>query len=102
VIDVQALVTEPTFRILGQPATFRPREGGAFPVTVIVRQSTDLAPDAFGAVLTDVRDVVDFMVRDVPRPHSGDLVDVDERTFRIDSIFQNDGYTISVVVSRGV
>lgn len=86
--------------LFGTPATYTPVGGSAVPITAVLRRDTQLAPEGFEFLISDIQDVIDAQKSAVPTPRRGDVFVLAAVTYKVDRVFADDGYLVTLIVHR--
>lgn len=78
-------------------ATFTPQGGAGKTVRVVVSNDVELVSTGFADVADRVT-VIGVRKTDVPSPKRGDTFDVSGKTYSVDSVIADDGYSVQIAV----
>lgn len=86
--------------VLGEAATFTPSGGVAVSCRVLVNRNVLLQPDGMTVQVYEKGTTIEAMLSEIlEEPNRGDVFTVGTETFTVQSIEQNDGYTVTAVVT---
>jgi len=85
--------------VLGEDATYTPAVGAAVACRVVVNRNVLLQPDGMTVQVYDKGTTIEAMLSVIgSEPNRGDTFTVGTETYTVQSIEQNDGYTVTAVV----
>ena len=86
--------------VLGEDAIYTPAGGAAVACRVVVNRNVLMQPDGMTAMVYEKGTTVEAMLSEIGgEPNRGDTFTVGTETFTVQSIEQNDGYTVTAVVT---